>query len=222
MVTGQSLCRWSVEGLQSAVELGFGPVLRKMGEEAVDMLPGGLRVGLIGPVFFWWETLACPPVIGCLVGLIFILRLVWCVRSRRYGRREEELAKALAAQIEEKCQLIDKVSAAKEECAGMESSLDDARRVKESLKTLCLSDTCTKVTTSYWVLREEIMPLLHQLKEEKFRRSRQEEELAEMLKTIKALEEVVNTSTSGGAYPNLLGGQEPSPGGALPRTGPGS
>lgn len=210
-----------MEGLQSAVELGFGPVLRKMGEEAVEVLPGGLSVGLIVPVF-WWETLARPPVIGCLVGLIFLLRLVWSVRSRLYGRREEQLAKALAALIEQKCQLIDKLSAAKEECAGMESSLDEARHVKESLKTLSLSDTCTKVTTTYWVLREEITSLLHQLKEEKLRRSRQEEEVAEMLKTIKSLEEVVKTSTSRGAYPNLPAGQEPSPGGPLPRSGPGS
>lgn len=47
---------------------------------------------------------------------------------------------------------------------------------------------------------------------------RQEEKMAEMLKSLKSLEEVMKI-TSQGAFPNLPGGHEPSPGGPLPGVG---
>lgn len=47
---------------------------------------------------------------------------------------------------------------------------------------------------------------------------RQEEGMSEMLKTLKSLEEVMKI-TSQGAFPNLSGGQEPSPDGLLPGVG---
>jgi len=61
----------------------------------------------------------CPPVMGLWMGLLFMLRLIQSVRSRLYVRREKQLAKTLAAQIAEKCQLIDKLCAAKKEYAGL-------------------------------------------------------------------------------------------------------
>lgn len=38
----QSLCGWSIVGLQSSVQLGFGPILGKLGEMAVELLPMAL------------------------------------------------------------------------------------------------------------------------------------------------------------------------------------
>ena len=134
-----------------------------------------------------------------------------------------QLAKALATQIEERCQLIDKLSTAREECERIQSSLANSRRKEESLNIPSLMDAYRKGTTAYWMLRQEITSLVHELKEERSKRSRQEEEMAEMLKTLKSLEEVVKTITSQGAFPNLLGGQGLiSPGGQLPWSGSGS
>lgn len=40
MVTGQSKCGWSMERLWSSVELGFGPILEKLGKEAAGTEAG--------------------------------------------------------------------------------------------------------------------------------------------------------------------------------------
>lgn len=177
MVMGQTLCGWSMEGLQASAEPGFGLILGKPCEVAVELLPDGLGLRLSDHVL-QWESLACPPVAGFLVGLIFIVRLVWFVRSPLLGRHEAQLTKALAAQMEEKCHLIDKNSAAREECAGIQSSLDDGRRETASLNVPSLADTYRKVTTTYWILRQEITSVVHQLKEERSKRSMQEEEIS--------------------------------------------
>lgn len=65
-----------------------------------------------------------------------------------YVRHEVHLEKAVARQKEEKCQLI-KLSVVKEECRGMESSLDNGRHEKESLNIPSLADACRKVTMTY-------------------------------------------------------------------------
>lgn len=67
MVTRQSLCGWSMEGLRSSVELGSGLVFGKLGEEAVELLPNGQSPRL--PVHIPpWEILVCPPVGECSFG----------------------------------------------------------------------------------------------------------------------------------------------------------
>lgn len=91
-----------------------------------------------------WETLACPPVIGFLVGLVYIIRLVWSVGYQLYVRWEAQLTKALATQMEKKRHLIDKYSTMREECTGIKSSLDDAKSEKESFNVPGLSDTYRK------------------------------------------------------------------------------
>lgn len=78
MVMGQTLCGWSMEGLRSSVKPGFGTMLGKPCEVAMEVLLGGLSLCLSDHVL-QWESLACPPVAGFLVGLIFIVRLVWFV-----------------------------------------------------------------------------------------------------------------------------------------------
>lgn len=130
-----------------------------------------------------------------------------------------QLTKALAAQLEEKCHLIDKYSARREQCAGIESSLDDAMPERESLN---IPNTYRRVTVTYWILRQEITLLVHKLKEERSKCSRQEEGMAEMLKMLKSLGEMMKIPTSQAASPNLPGCLKPSPNGPLTSSGHGS
>ena len=205
-----------MEWLWSSVELGLGSILGTLGKMVMQLLPSGL--GPLLPVHvLLWKTLACPPVTSFLVGLVFTVRLLRSVWSRLYIRHEVQLARALAAQVAEKCQLIDKLSSAREECARTESSLAEARLEKESLNIPSLVDAYRKGTTAYWMVRQEIASLVHELKEERAKRSRHMEEMAEMLKTLKSLEEGMKIATPRGAFSNLRGGQELiSPGGPLP------
>lgn len=71
------------------------------------------------------------------------------------------------------------------------------------------------------MLMEELTDLAQELKEERSE-CKQEEEMAGLLKVLKPIEKGVRFNTSRGAFPELPGGQEPSPDGPFPRSGSGS
>lgn len=127
------------------MELGFGPILGKLGEVAVDLLPSGLSPRPMVHVLRW-ETLAFLPVVGFLVGLVLIVRLVWSVRSGLAVRREAQLAKAPAKQMEEESHLIDKHHAERETHRA-QGILRECQVGERSLNTPSHSDTYRKVTT---------------------------------------------------------------------------
>ena len=110
------------DGLLSSTECGFGLLLRQLGEGVVELLPGDLSLQL--PLHSLpWGTEVCLPVMGLVMGLLFMLRLIQSVRSWLYVRREKQLLKTPAARIAEKCQLMDRLCAAKKELAMAEMSL---------------------------------------------------------------------------------------------------
>lgn len=207
--------------LPSSLEHGFELILGKLGEMTVKLLPSGPSPRLIFQNL-QWETLLCLPVIGLLVGLLFIVRLVQSVRSHLYARREKQLAEALAAGIEEKCQLIDKLFVAEEEHAGIASSLENGRLEKESFDFPSLAASYKKGKRTNMMLMQELNSLVQELKGERSKRSKQEEQMMEMLKDLQSLEQMMRFTTSQGAFLNLPGDQEPSPLGPFPRSGPGS
>lgn len=209
-----------MEGLPSSVELGFGLILGKLREVLVLLLPSGF-----GSWFtiqnLQWETVACRSVIiPFVVGLFFTLRLLQSVRSRLYLRREQRLAKALAAQIDEKCQLIDKIHAAQKEHAEVEASLENARLETESLNVPGLTNTHREMLRINLILMEELDSLAQDLESERVKQTRQEQEMVEMFKELQALEEVLRTTTLQGAFPNQEH-QAPRPDGPFPSSGPG-
>ena len=209
-----------MEGLPSSVELGFGLILGKLREGLVLLLPSGF-----GSWFtiqnLQWETVACRSVIiPFVVGLFFTLRLLQSVRSRLYLRREQQLAKTLAAQIEEKCQLIDKIHAAQKEHAEVEASLENARLETESLNVPGLTNTHREMLRINLILMEELDSLAQDLESERVKQTKQEQEMVEMFKELQALEEVMSTTTLQGAFPNQEH-QAPSRHGPFPSSGPG-
>ena len=210
-----------MEGLLSSVQLGFGLILVKLGEVVVELLPDGLSPRLTFHSL-QWEMVMCPHVVGSLVGLLLILRLVQSVRGQLYIQREKRLAEAVAAGIEEKCQLLDKLSTAQKEYLAMQSSIEIARLEKESLNIPSLTDTYRKVKRTNAVLMEEVTDLVEELKGERSQQSKDEEETAELLQVLECMEEVMRLATPRGALPKLPGGQEQSPDGPVPRSGPGS
>ncbi|CAK7309528.1 cTAGE family member 9 [Vulpes lagopus] len=208
-----------MEVLPSFLEHVFGLMLGMLGEMVVELLPSYLSSLLIFHNL-QWETVMCLPVIGLLVGLLFIFRLIQSVRSHLYRRHERQLAKTLAAGIEEKCQLIDKLCVAKEEYVGIELSLENARLEKESFNIGSLRDSYRKGKRINIMLMEELNSLVQELKEERSKTSKQEEQMAEMLKVLQSLEQIMRIITSKGAFPNLPGDEGPRPIGPFPRSGP--
>lgn len=110
----------------------FGLVFGRLDEVVEELLPNNLSPWL-NFNNLKGEVLECPLLTCFLVGLWFSFRLVQSIRSQCYLRREKQLVETPAACTEEKCQLIDKLSAPQKEHEGAESSLESARQEKESL-----------------------------------------------------------------------------------------
>lgn len=173
-----------MEGLPSSVELGFELILGQLSEVLVLLLPNGFGSWSTFQSF-QWETVVCLYVIiPFLVGLVFTLRLLRSVRSRLYLRCEKQLAKTLAAQIEEKGQLIEKIYAAQKENEEMETSLEKARLERESLNIPSLTVTYREMMRINLMLMEEVNSLAQELEKERVMQSKQEEEMVEMLKFL--------------------------------------
>ena len=85
-------------------------------------------------------------------------------------RHKAQLAKAPAAQIQEKYQLINKFSTLRDECVGIPPSLDGARHVQQSFHIPRLTDACREVATTSLTLRQEVTSLVHRLKGRKCKR----------------------------------------------------
>ena len=181
------------------MELGFGQILGKLSEVVMLLLPNGQSSQFTFQSLLW-ETVVYLPVISLLVGLLFTFRLVQSVRSRLYVRHEKQLAETLAAQIDEKCQLTDKYRAAKNEYAEMETSLENARLETESINIPSLTDTYRKLRRVNLILRQEVNSVVQKLIKERFMQPKQEEEMEEVLKVFKSLEEVMRISRSQGLF----------------------
>lgn len=69
-----------MEVLWSSADLGFRPILGNLGREVVDLLPRGLGSRLPVPLLLL-ELEACPPVIGFLMGLVFMVTLFQSAQS---------------------------------------------------------------------------------------------------------------------------------------------
>lgn len=204
-----------MEGLPSSVELGFELILGQLSEVLVLLLPNGFGSRSTFQSF-QWETVVCLYVIiPFLVGLVFTLRLLRSVRSRLYLRCEKQLAKTLAAQIEEKGQLIEKIYAAQKENEEMETSLEKARLERESLNIPSLTVTYREMMRINLMLMEEVNSLAQELEREScsLNKKRRWWRCSSSWK--------MRTTTSQGVFPKHPGGQAPSLDGPFPKSEPG-
>ncbi|ELW58344.1 Putative protein cTAGE-6 [Tupaia chinensis] len=205
-----------MEGLRASVELGLS-LFGKLDQLVKELLPRSLtpRLSLYN---LQGEALECPPLLCFLAGLLFVLRLLQCLRRRLYLRREKQLAETLAACVEEKCHLADRLSTAHEEHAGLESSLGRARRERESLDLPRLTEDYRTQQRLNVLLREELRSLLRQLEEERSRASEQEEQMVALLSLLESPEDL-GVSTSQGAAGHLPGAEDPALKGCSPGVG---
>uniref|UniRef100_A0A8D2AK97 Melanoma inhibitory activity protein 2 n=1 Tax=Sciurus vulgaris TaxID=55149 RepID=A0A8D2AK97_SCIVU len=156
-------------------------------EKVVAALPEDMRPGP-HPYGFPWELVICAA-IGVLAILLFLWRSFQSVRSRLYVGREKKLALRLSELIEEKCELLEKVSLVQKEYEGLESSLKDASFEKESTEAQSLEATYEKLDRSKSKLEDEILFLEKELEEEKSKHSEQDDLMADISKRIRSLED---------------------------------
>ncbi|XP_057638185.1 melanoma inhibitory activity protein 2 isoform X8 [Chionomys nivalis] len=114
---------------------------------------------------FSMELVICVLTVGLLVFLLFLWRAFRSIQSRFYVGRERKLALELAALIEEKCKLLDKVNLVQKEA------------------------TCENLEKSKSELEDEILLLEKELEEERAKHCEQDELMADISKRIESLED---------------------------------
>ncbi|XP_047375851.1 melanoma inhibitory activity protein 2-like [Sciurus carolinensis] len=167
---------------QSYWDLGLEKIFR-----VVPALPEDGRPGP-NPDTFRPELVICAA-IGFFTVFLFLWRSVQSVRSRLYVRREKKLALELSELIEKKCNLLDKVSLLQKEHEGLQSSFKDANPEKASKEVQYLEIILEMLNRSKSKLEDETLSLETKLKEEKSKRSEQDELMGDISKRIKSLED---------------------------------
>ncbi|XP_056666962.1 melanoma inhibitory activity protein 2 isoform X4 [Monodelphis domestica] len=166
-------------------------------KKVVAALPEDMRPGtdLYG---FPWEMVLCAVTVGFFTVILFLCRGFYSVKSRLYLGREKQLAKKVSELVEEKCKILKKLSLCKKEYEYLESSLKDGIFEKESSETssLELFDGSQILETAYEklnkansVLTDDIHSLETDLKEEKSKRSEQDELMTDIKRRIQSLED---------------------------------
>ncbi len=156
-----------MEGLLSSMELGFGLILRELSEVLVSLPPDGLSAQLMLQSL-QWETLLSLPVLTSLLAVLFGCRLTHSVRSRLYQRRGKQPAERLAAQVEMKCQLIDRLFMGRQECARVETALKNAGREKEPANIPGLAAAYRHLVSVNLSSRKEVTCVIEELRKERF------------------------------------------------------
>ncbi|XP_077897279.1 melanoma inhibitory activity protein 2-like [Ictidomys tridecemlineatus] len=134
-----------------------------------------------------WELVMCRA-IGCFALLLFLWRSFQCVRSRLYVGREKQLALKLSRLIEEKCELLEKVSLVQKELEGLESTLKGSTSEKGPRDVPNLEATYEKLHRSKPTHGDERLFLDKELEEQKARHCKQDEIMADISRRIKSLE----------------------------------
>uniref|UniRef100_A0A2K6LXL8 CTAGE family member 5 n=1 Tax=Rhinopithecus bieti TaxID=61621 RepID=A0A2K6LXL8_RHIBE len=130
------------------------------------------------PYGFPWDLVVCAAVVGFFAVLLFLLRSFRSVRSRLYVGREKKLAAKLSGLIEENYEGYE-----------VESSLEDASFEKAAAEARSLEAACEKLNRSNSELKDEILCLEKEFKEEKSKHSQQDELMTDISKRIRSLED---------------------------------
>ncbi|XP_056666974.1 melanoma inhibitory activity protein 2 isoform X19 [Monodelphis domestica] len=160
---GSGMALEAVERPGAAAQLYYGVVLEKL-RNVVAALPEDMRPGtdLYG---FPWEMVLCAVTVGFFTVILFLCRGFYSVKSRLYLGREKQLAKKVSELVEEKCKILKKLSLCKKETA------------------------YEKLNKANSVLTDDIHSLETDLKEEKSKRSEQDELMTDIKRRIQSLED---------------------------------
>ncbi|XP_063146146.1 melanoma inhibitory activity protein 2 isoform X5 [Candoia aspera] len=156
-------------------------------KKVVSSLPENMRPGpdLYG---FPWEIVICGTVVAIFTIILVLCRSYKSVRSRLYLGREKQLVNKVAELVEDKCKVLEKLSLCKKEYAELENTLKDGSFLQESAIASNIKTAYEELNNSNSALKNEIECLEKELKEEKSKRSEQDDLVAEIQKRVASLE----------------------------------
>jgi hypothetical protein len=174
-----------MEGAKAATQWYLRLILREFFRHVAGG-PEELKLGR-NPYALPWEPVICVVILG----LFILLCCLWL-----YAMREKNLAIKLCELMEEKCELLQKVSLAEKELEDLESSLKDASFENGSTELIeSLKATYEKLERSKSQLEDEILFVEKELQEEKCKHSEQCELRAKLSKMEQVLKDRLNSLT---------------------------
>ncbi|XP_053567437.1 melanoma inhibitory activity protein 2 [Bombina bombina] len=155
-----------------------------------DMQPGSHFYG------HPWDVVIFTVVLGFFILLLFTCRAVKAIKSRGYARRESKYVAKVAELLDNKSEVLKKLSIVKKEYDELQLSLQDSGHQKLLSEISDQKTLQENLESTNLDLEENIRRLEHAFEEEKRFSSELDDELAEMNATIRTLEEEINNGSS--------------------------
>ncbi|XP_008124057.3 melanoma inhibitory activity protein 2 isoform X1 [Anolis carolinensis] len=137
---------------------------------------------------FPWEIVICGAVLAIFVILLLVCRSYQSIKSRLYVGKEKQLASKVVELVEDKCKVLEKFSRCKKEYEELENSLKDASLLQGSTATSDIKKAYEELNTSNSMLKNEIALLEKEVREEKSKRSEQDDLMTEIQRKVEFLE----------------------------------
>ncbi|KAG8449141.1 hypothetical protein GDO86_015989 [Hymenochirus boettgeri] len=128
-------------------------------------------------------------VIGLSTVLLFTCRAIKSVKSRCYAGREKKLGAKFAEALNEKSEVLEKLSVIQKQHEDVQQSLEGSSQQQLFTKIAMQKELQTKLQESNFALEEKILELTQELEEEKTLGQELDNELSEIQEKIKTLEE---------------------------------
>ncbi|XP_053235718.1 melanoma inhibitory activity protein 2 isoform X1 [Podarcis raffonei] len=162
-------------------------VMASTSKKVLAALPENMKPGpdLYG---FPWEMVICGAVVAVFTILLLMCRSYQSIRSRLYVGREKQLASKVAELVEDKCKVLEKLSLCKKEYEELENSLKDGSLLQGLASTSSMKAAYEELSSSNSALKSDIECLEKELKEEKSKRSEQDDLLIEIQRRMESLE----------------------------------
>ncbi|XP_041043984.1 transport and Golgi organization protein 1 homolog [Carcharodon carcharias] len=191
---------WIVTVLDAVVLLikdNVWPVAQSLLEYLVSSLPEEMRPG---PDFRGvpWEPILITAVLGIITFVVFLWRTCLSVKSRKYQMTEKQLSAKIKQLIQEKTEVLEKVSTYEKKLEEAKTVIDEAQNVKCSMsdETKELKETCRELEQVNLHLETRVKNLQALLEKEKEETAKQQTLIADTQKSVKSLQNVISTRSA--------------------------
>ncbi|XP_032876642.1 transport and Golgi organization protein 1 homolog isoform X2 [Amblyraja radiata] len=181
----------ALEGVIMATSNTLGPVAHSLSESLMSSMTEEMR---LGPDFHGvpWEPILITAALGILTFFIFIWRTCLSVKSRIYQISEKQIAEKVKQLIQEKTEVLEKLSTYEKKLEEAIILMDEAQNVKSttSVETKKLEASCRELEQVNLHLETRVKNLQASLEKEKEENTKQQTMIVDTQKSVKKLQKV--------------------------------
>ncbi|XP_055492101.1 transport and Golgi organization protein 1 homolog isoform X4 [Leucoraja erinacea] len=181
----------ALEGVIMATSNTLGPIAHSLSESLMSSLTEEMR---LGPDFHGvpWEPILITAALGILTFFIFIWRTCLSVKSRIYQISEKQIAEKVKQLIQEKTEVLEKLSTYEKKLEEAKILMDEAQNVKSttSVETKELEESRRELEQVNLHLETRVKNLQASLEKEKEENTKQQTMIVDTQKSVKKLQKV--------------------------------